>query len=350
MYARNRKKAVGHSRRRGFTLVELLVVISIIALLIAILLPSLSKARDSAKAVVCASRIKGILGAMSVYAAANKDYIAGSPNTSGSVLFGPQNQNEAGMYESWRWDPVQVWDWGGGMARSMGMRFSVRSHEERFKEVLRETAFKCPSNRILSQGHEENLSRNFGYLPMPSYNTSRNFMWPGKPKLMSGDFSGNQYWDVVGVGYNWEWESFGPTKRRKPPDWAEASKETYLPRVDQVGAPADKVFIADGAWHTVALIVSPLNNEAVLYVDGVPDGSGSASFSSLATGTNKLNYGCLYNNGGRSDYAGCVLDAAGCAGSGVEADLAPSSPPPPEAPAAMISTTTTATAQTHHFL
>ncbi len=66
--------------------------------------------------------------------------------------------------------------------------------------------------------------------------------------------------------------------------------------------------IADGAWHTVALIVSPLNDEAVLYVDGEPDGGGSASFSSLATGTNKLNYGCLYNNGGRSDYADCVLD------------------------------------------
>jgi len=66
--------------------------------------------------------------------------------------------------------------------------------------------------------------------------------------------------------------------------------------------------IADGGWHHVALVVSPLNDEAALYVDGEPDGSGQASFSSLATGTNKLNYGCLYNNGGRSDHAGCVLD------------------------------------------
>lgn len=47
------------SRRRGFTLIELLVVIGVIAVLIAILLPSLAKAKETARKVVCQTRIRG---------------------------------------------------------------------------------------------------------------------------------------------------------------------------------------------------------------------------------------------------------------------------------------------------
>ena len=62
-------------RQRGFTLIELLVVVSIIALLISILLPSLNKAREQAKAVQCASNLASFGRGFHVYAAENRDFL-----------------------------------------------------------------------------------------------------------------------------------------------------------------------------------------------------------------------------------------------------------------------------------
>lgn len=79
--------------KKGFTLVELLVVIGIIALLIGILLPSLQKARESANTLKCAANLKSIGQGIAMYVSTFKGSL---PN---SYVYDGMSYDAAGMQQ-----------------------------------------------------------------------------------------------------------------------------------------------------------------------------------------------------------------------------------------------------------
>jgi prepilin-type N-terminal cleavage/methylation domain-containing protein len=70
---------VNDSRRSGFSLIELLVVISILSLLIAILLPALTQARHQMRRTACASNLRQVGVAIHLYAHDHEDTIPFGP-------------------------------------------------------------------------------------------------------------------------------------------------------------------------------------------------------------------------------------------------------------------------------
>lgn len=237
----NRRSVVCARRtgRKGFTLVELLVVISIIALLISILLPSLRKARDSAKAAVCSAQMRGLTTGLMNYVSESGDWLPGM-NTSGAAMLAQQlNLSNPNAIRASAL-PIQPHDWATPiLSQDMAM---PNNRAEKLRLVTEK--FRCPS-----QLSKESVLYPDG-LPTNQVPDRDDFLkypkWSALSLLMPVHF---QYWGSAHqrrtVGAYAGYPNLPVYPKIGPSTW-EVKNDQYISMIGRVGTPAEKIFLADG--------------------------------------------------------------------------------------------------------
>lgn len=220
--------------QRGFTLIELLVVVAIIVLLLAVLLPSLSTAREQARSSVCGSQLHQIGLAGVMYAQIHRGWLAGSPNTSGN---GARPGFAAGDYTATvnpdHYPAMQVFDWAAPLLPLISAR-PPKELRNRYAAAV-SGPVQCPSNRrrtgpVTGSPLEYLLPSD---ILAPGYATSRHLMYVGSA-VRNGAIRGTLWWSD------------------------DAIPSAYRPHSEQFRQPAFKVFLADA--HIVSQTRGEISN------------------------------------------------------------------------------------------
>jgi prepilin-type N-terminal cleavage/methylation domain-containing protein len=152
---------------RGFTLVELLVVVSIIALLISILLPSLKKAREQAKGTVCLSNLRALGQGIMLYATEYDGRLPGPLHPAvyrEQTLLGYNNPNPASVKYA--------------LERQLTykLRSVMNQRGDAQKVNISDGVSICPTvERVLSVEHFEKYSANSGRPVFPFHYAINNY-------------------------------------------------------------------------------------------------------------------------------------------------------------------------------
>lgn len=168
--ARNPGRSMMATRRRAFSLIELLVVISLVMLLLALLMPALARARTSARTLACLSNLRGLCQQLTLYTQAQREWLPpmalnfpGEMNLGNNWVAWMDRLTEVGMLEPLS-DPNST---ELSSASSKGMRL-------------------CPELGAAIQGVLNSTTQSFGHYMMPREYTGSYSAGPGWDSLMPG--------------------------------------------------------------------------------------------------------------------------------------------------------------------
>ncbi|MEX2214760.1 MAG: type II secretion system protein [Phycisphaeraceae bacterium] len=132
--------------RRAFTIIELLVIISLIVLLISIMLPSLNQSKAEARRVVCATQLNQIGYAFTMYTDENKGYYPWVPESRSAMIFG----GHPGTFAGYR-----AVDGYGSDKRPLNRYLGYGSGTDPNADVF---AFRCPDDKGAQVWHPASVT------------------------------------------------------------------------------------------------------------------------------------------------------------------------------------------------
>lgn len=166
-------------RRRGFTLVEILIVMGLIAVLIAILIPAITKARQMSQRAVCLAHLRSLGTAFIAYANDNETFLPAAAKTGDPLP------------EDWiYWQPMRTGQ--SPFAKYAGADLSI---------------YRCPSDDYAAreaQGYAYSYAMNAAMTPIPSggthaYGLPLRKIKGANLKILAFDESGSSIDDGYGV-------------------------------------------------------------------------------------------------------------------------------------------------------
>lgn len=280
--------------RRGFTLVELLVVVAVIALLIGLLLPALSQARAAGWRIVGANTQRQLVVGVLAYVSENDGWIPGCNTSgqkypSGTLPSGPAEATAVQRSDQDGDRPLQKWDW---LCPSVAGADLPANRTARWRQILNQYA--DPGQRVQYQAPKaafgndpwsvqfDNDVKTNGPITGISYLMPAQFQWYSKNPFSSnpGDAAGDSTGLVIAesgqVAYSYPSRAFtGPVDPNKVPG--------YIPKLEQVKNSARKIAVADGFRF--------MTNTGVVDIDVTPGGASFGSFTtSGATFLNSREY------------------------------------------------------------